>query len=472
MVALDPAALHDSLRDPVLGSIGFLNEVMGRYPDAISFAPGAPHPDFHDELDVHRYVERFLDHLVRVEGHDPERARRLLYEYGPARGLINGIVAEALRRDQGIDVPPAAIVITVGAQEAMLLALRALFGSSRDLLAVASPCFVGIVGAARLLDVGVVPVRETEHGIDLEALTEACRTARRDGHRVRACHLAPDFANPGGGRMSLDHRRDLLRLAQQEELLLIEDNTYGFTAAPTDELPSLKALDIDGRVLHIGTFAKTCFPAARVGYIVADQPITAENPSHSDPAPKRSGRTGLDAGPTGLDARPGGLDARPGGLDAGHGGERLLATELAALKSMITVNTAPLSQAAVAGFLLEHGGSLAEPSHRRAAIYRRNLACLLAALDRHLGEPPPAGVTWNRPEGGFFVRVRLPVPVDLDLLEVSAAKYGVLWTPMAPFYLDGGGDHQLRLSCSYLDPEQIETGVRRLADFIREEIGV
>jgi (S)-3,5-dihydroxyphenylglycine transaminase len=426
---LDSRTLHGSLDDPVLGSIGFLNEVMGRYPDAISFAPGAPHPEFVRGIDTRRYIDRFLDHLVGDRGMDPGRAERTLFEYGPAQGLINHIVADALHRDQGIRAGADAVVITVGAQEAMLLVLRALFGSGEEVLAVADPCYVGIVGAARLLDVPVVAVDESPEGFDVERLAELCGVARGFGRRVRACYVAPDFANPGGSRMSLECRHRLLELAAREDLLVIEDNAYGFTAPTGRELLGLKAMDTDRRVIHIGTFAKVCFPGARVGYVVADQ------------------RVGQAAG-----------------------GVRLLAQELADLKTMVTVNTSPLCQAVVGGMLLDHGGSLTDLARRKAALYRRNLACLLDSLDRHLPDGLSARIHWNRPDGGFFVRIHLPVPADLALLEVSAADYGVIWTPMAQFYLSGRGDNQIRLSCSYLDPEQIEAGVRRLARFLTKEV--
>ncbi|NUR25346.1 MAG: aminotransferase class I/II-fold pyridoxal phosphate-dependent enzyme, partial [Catenulispora sp.] len=206
---------------------------------------------------------------------------------------------------------------------------------------------------------------------------------------------------------------------------------YGFTCAPGDELPPLKALDTTGHVVGIGTFAKICFPGARVGYVVADQPVR----------------------------------------DAGTGRVQPLADHLAAVKTMVTVNTSPLCQAVIGGMLLEHGGSLAALGRRKTALYQRNLTHLREALDRHLPDAAGLGIAWNRPDGGFFLRMHLPVRVDADLLELSAAKYGVLWTPMAQFYLDGGGDRQLRLSCSYLDPEQIDLGVRRLATFLRKEIG-
>ncbi|WP_267244919.1 PLP-dependent aminotransferase family protein [Streptomyces sp. PR69] len=425
---IDHLSLHGSLQDPVIGSLSFLNEVMGRYPEAISFAPGAPHPNTLPDGDIQRYVDTFLGHLVQ-EGRSPDQARRLLFEYGPSRGLVNGVVHEALRRDHGIEASPDALVITVGAQEALLLVLRALFRSRDQVLAVADPCFVGVTGAARLLDLDVVPVAETPLGIDLDGLAEACRASRRAGRPIRALYTAPDFSNPGGGRMSLGCRRRLLDLAEREDFLVLEDNAYGFTAPAGSELPPLKALDTGRRVVHVGTFAKVAFPGARVGYVVADQRIT---------------------GPEGT--------------------VRLLADELATLKTMVTVNTSPLCQAVIGGMLLEHGGSLAELSRSKSELYRRNLTHLMDALDRHLGEGLPPGIHWSRPEGGFFVRLRLPVAADTALLEISALKYGVLWTPMTPFYLSGAGTHQLRLSCSYLGSEEIKEGVRRLAAFLRKEI--
>lgn len=426
-VFLDQAELHGSVTDPVLGSIGFLNEVMSRYPEAISFAPGAPHPAFFDDLDLGRLLDRFVEHLVSDRGWSRTRARRALVEYGPSRGLINHLVTDMLRGDFGVAAAPESVVVTVGAQEAMLLVLRALCRSADDVIAVANPCFVGITGAARLLDVPIVPVPETADGIDLDRLLSVCRETRGRGRQLRACYVAADFANPGGGRMSLACRQELLALAEDEDFLVLEDNVYGFTAADDAALPCLKALDTVGRVVHIGTFAKICFPGARVGFVVADQRIA----------------------------------------DTG----RLLADELAALKSMVTVNTSPLGQAVIGGMLLDHGGSIAELVRPKAIRYRRNLGRLLAALDEHLPPLRGRGVGWNHPDGGFFVMVDLPVPVDLGLLERSADRHGVLWTPMAQFHLDGSGANRLRLSCSYLDEDDIDEGVRRLAAFLTEEVG-
>ncbi|MEU5716253.1 PLP-dependent aminotransferase family protein [Streptomyces sp. NPDC020403] len=431
MLELRQSDLHGAFGDPVLGSISFLNEIMSRYPDAISFAPGAPHLAFLDDLDVARHVDTWVAHQVAERSLSREQARSLLYEYGPSRGLINELVADALRRDHGIEAGADAVVVTVGAQEAMVLTLHALCSRPGDLLAVVDPCFVGMRGAARLLDVPVVCVDEAEDGVDVDALRAQCRAARSRGGRIRALYISPDYSNPSGSLTSLAARRRLLDLAGQEDLLLLEDGAYGFTAPPGQEIPPLKALDAEGRVVYLGTFAKVCLPGTRVGYVVADQVI----------------RTG-------------------------DGSRRLLADELAVSKSMVTVNTSPICQAVVGGMLLEHGGSLKALAQRKSELYRRNLALLLDALDRHLPPEsgPAPGVSWSRPAGGFFVRMRLPVPADTALLETSASEHGVLWTPMSHFYASGKGDNELRLSCSYLEPDRIEEGTARLAGFLRKEV--
>jgi (S)-3,5-dihydroxyphenylglycine transaminase len=90
---------------------------------------------------------------------------------------------------------------------------------------------------------------------------------------------------------------------------------------------------------------------------------------------------------------------------------------------------------------------------------------LLAALERHFDDPV---ITWNSPSGGFFAVMDVPVRADEKLLELSARDYGVLWTPMSFFYLNGGGSHAIRLSCSALVPDQIDEGVRRLATLITD----
>ncbi|MER7706590.1 PLP-dependent aminotransferase family protein [Kitasatospora sp. NPDC097605] len=429
-VTLPLAELHASLADPLLDAMTFLNEVTTRYPRAVSFAPGRPYEGFFEPEDVPVYLDAYLDHLAAT-GLDRDAIRTTLFQYGPTKGVINDLVARTLAHDENLAVAPEALVLTVGAQEGMLLALRALCAGPDDVLLVSSPCYVGVTGAARLLDLTTVPVPEgPDGGPDPAAVRAAAREVRAAGRRPRALYVVPDFANPSGTSMPVPARTRLLETAAGEDLLVIEDNPYGFFARDGGERPTLKALDRDRRVVYLGSFAKTCFPGARLGYVVADQEVT------------------------------------------GPGGRRtLLADELAKLKSMTTVNTPALSQAVIGGMLLTHDCRLRAANAPAAAHYAANMGVLLAELERCFpaAERERLGLSWNVPEGGFFAVLTVAFAADDAAMERCARESGVLWTPMAPFYPAGGGEHRLRLSTSSLTPERIAAGVARLADFVRAE---
>jgi (S)-3,5-dihydroxyphenylglycine transaminase len=136
------------------------------------------------------------------------------------------------------------------------------------------------------------------------------------------------------------------------------------------------------------------------------------------------------------------------------------------------VNTPSLSQAVIAGILVTSGCRLRDVNRDAIAFYRANLDLLLAELDRWFPAQRRAalGIDWNQPGGGFFVVLTVPFVADDAALARSAGEHGVLWTPMAPFFLDGGGTHQLRLSCSYVQPAVLVEGVARLACFINEQV--
>jgi len=336
-----------------------------------------------------------------------------------------------LELDEGLVVPADSVMVTSGCQEAMLIALRTLCPGPQDVVLAVEPFYVGLTGAARILDVEVVPVPEGPDGLDPETVTAVARRVRATGRRPRALYLVPNFSNPSGVSLPVAARSRLLDVADEQDLLLLEDDPYGLFGLDDEPRPALKSLDTFGRVIYLGSFAKSCFPGARVGFLVADQTVVGE-----------------------------------------HGRRTLLAEEMSAVKSMTTVNTSPIAQAVIGGILIEAGCSLRAFNEGKLAFYRRNLRTLLAALDKHF--PPPLrdalGVRWNMPAGGFFAVLDVPFDADEDLLEVSAERYGVLWTPMSFFYADGG-DRALRLSCSYLEPERIAEGVRRLSRLVVDTAG-
>ena len=425
MVEIARADLHVSVSDPVATSMTFLNEVAGRYPRAISLAAGRPYDGFYSVDDITRYQKSYVDHLL-AGGLGEDQVRGMLLQYGRTNGQLGELISRMLEIDEGIVVPPDAVMVTAGCQEAMLIVLRALCPGPDDVVLAVEPCYVGLTGAARILGVEVVPVPEAPDGVDPGTVTEVARRVRAAGRRPRALYVVPNFSNPSGVSLPAATRRRLLDVAADQDLLLLEDDPYGLFGLDDDPRPTLKSLDTEGRVIYLGSFAKSCFPGARVGFLVADQTV----------------------------------------VDA-DGRRTVLADEMSAVKSMVTVNTSPISQAVIGGVLVESGCSLRTANRDKVAFYRNNLRTLLAALEEHFPQPgrTDRGVAWNVPNGGFFAVLDVPFTADEKLLELSAEQFGVLWTPMSFFYADGG-HRAIRLSCSYLEADRIAEGVRRLAQLV------
>jgi (S)-3,5-dihydroxyphenylglycine transaminase len=428
---LQQDSLHASLTDPVLDVMNFLNEVALRYPEVISFAPGRPNEQFYDTRQISSYLDAYLRYLSQDRGLTEAQIRTQLFQYGRTNGQINDLIARMLEKDEGIRAAPDSIVVTVGCQEAMFITLRALFARPTDVLLVGMPCYIGITGAAKLLGIEIVPVPEREDGLDLQALEARLGALQAEGKRPRALYLVADFANPSGRSLPLPARRRLLEIAARADLLVIEDNPYGFFFREGPRKPTLKSLDDRQQVIYLGSFSKYAFPSVRVGYAVVDQQVV------------------------------------------GASGQRhLLAEELSKIKSMLSVNTPPISQAIVGGMLLMNGGGLFEANREAIRFYKENMDAALQALERHFprGAAWAKEVTWNVPDGGFFLVMKLPIEADEALLELSARQYQVIWTPMRYFYLGTGGEHELRLSCSYLTPTRIEEGISRLARLIKSAV--
>lgn len=414
------------LTHPALDVMNFLNEVVLRHPTAISFAPGRPSEAFLDVAGRIAGVERFVDHQAERSGLSPERVLDHLGQYNRTNGIIHDLIARQLAEDEAIRVEPEAVIVTNGCQEAMLILLMGLFESGRDVLLVSDPTYIGITGAARLLGIPLVPVPMGPDGLEPAEVAAVVAEVRRSGRRPRALYDIPDFNNPLGTSMPVDHRRALLELAEEEDFLILEDNPYGMFAYDGPPAPTLKSLDRSRRVIYLGSFSKTLCPGLRAGYLVADQRVAGED-----------------------------------------GAEVLLAEELSKVKSLTTVTTSPLVQAMVGGFLLAHGCSLVGRVREMLPFYRRNRDRMLESLERTFGAAgtsPPA-VRWNRPQGGFFLTVTLPFPCDRERLRRCAGEYGVICCPMPFFSLSEGWENRIRLAFSYVSPDEIEEGVRRLGRF-------
>jgi 2-aminoadipate transaminase len=206
-------------------------------------------------------------------------------------------------------------------------------------------------------------------------------------------------------------RHRLYEVASRHRLPVVEDGFDGTLFYGERPPAPLKALDGAGLVVYIGTFSKILFPGLRLGWIVA--------------APE-------------------------------------LIERLEMAKDLADIHTSPLLQAAVFHFCRQR--LLDRHQARVLREYGRRRNALLASLQRRM----PPDVRWTESEGGFSLLVTLPEGMDAVALLARGAERGVAFTPGNAFFIDGGGERTLRLSFSALPAGQIDEGVKRLAESIRE----
>lgn len=415
------------MSEPTLDSMTFLNEVVGRYPKAISFAPGRPSPGL---FGVAKSLDLLRKHAPAILGRPDIRSEEALDEiaqYGRTNGIVHQHIARQLLNDEGLKLDPDRLVITNGCQEAMLLLLLTLFTPPRDVLLATEPVYLGITAAARLLGIEVAPIRLQPEGPDLEELAVVVQRLRRQGKVPRALYTIPDFDNPSGYTTSLETRHRLCVFARRNNLLLLEDTAYRMLRFESEPLPLLKAIDRE-QVVLLGSYSKTIFPGLRLGFLSGDVEVS--------------------------------LEGRP----------LPLSEIVSKAKSLTTINTSALMQATLASVLIENNHSLSSHAAMLSAHYREKRDALLVAMERHFSQAAnaPPGVCWNRPEGGFFVAVQLPFEFTMSMVEECAATAGVIIAPLSLFAFSTARFCAIRLSFSAVALEDIDRGIARLASFVRE----
>jgi (S)-3,5-dihydroxyphenylglycine transaminase len=419
--------LSERMSEPTLDSMSFLNEVVERYPRAISFAPGRPSPEL---FGVGRSLDLLRKHAPAILGRpdiQPEEALNEIAQYGRTNGIVHRHVARQLLQDEGLRLDPERLVITNGCQEAMLLLLLTLFTPGRDVLLATEPVYLGMTAAARLLGIEVVPIRLLPDGPDLEELTAATELLRQRGKIPRALYTIPDFDNPSGYSTSLLKRQYLCAFGRRHNLLLLEDMAYRALRYEREPLPLLKAISPE-HVILLGSYSKTLFPGLRLGFLSGD-------------------------------------------VEVSLAGRVVPLSEIACkAKGLTSINTSPLMQATLAAVLIENEHRLSSHVAMVLAHYRKKRDALLRAMERHFSHDPSEfpDVHWNRPEGGFFVTVHVPLEFTMSLVEECAAREGVIVAPMSLFAFARAHGHAVRLSFSAVAVEDIDKGVARFASFVRK----
>ena len=428
---MEPIRATSGLRPDQMEGLNFLNEATYRYPGAISFVAGRPA----DRLVSVRACYSWLNGLSKYWRTKNKIENGAFWhelgQYSATAGIICEILAKHLECDEGLRVSANSIVVTNGCQEAMFLTLLALFDRDRDVLLVQDPAYVGITGSAAIAGVSIWPIPEDE---EMSAFLDfAVDQAAKRNRRIRAIYLVPDHSNPTGSSLSESQRSALLGRAYRHDVYVIEDNPYRSICFSAERIPTLKALDqaLGGnRVIYLGSFSKCLMPGLRIGYVVADL--------------LRHQTTGKT---------------------------ELLANELGRIKSFVSLTTSPVLQAMVGGLLVKAGFSLSTSNEKRSAFYRERRDTMLEALEKAFRREAREGaISWSRPEGGFFVRMRVPQNFLMkDALE-CASHFHVIACPMDLFSLSGSHQKEIRLSYSNSGHAEIRAGIRRLAEYLKKRM--
>jgi DNA-binding transcriptional MocR family regulator len=373
-------------------------------PDIISFAGGIPDPALFP-------VEAVRDAYAEVLG-GGEAGTALQYQvsegYLPLRRWLVKQMGSL-----GVACDEHNIFITSGSQQALDY-LGKLFLSPGDTALVTWPTYLGALQAFNAYEPRYD--RLTPDGGNMTP--DAYRTAAaQNGGRAKFAYLVPDFANPTGITLSRAQRENVLDLARELDIAVIEDAAYRMLRYDGEAEPSILALDcarsggIDkARTILCGSFSKILSPGMRVGWVCAPRNVV----------------------------------------------EKLVLMKQASDLHSPSINQMVIHRVAEGIFDAQVG--------KLIDAYRGRRDGLLAALEAHM----PKGVTWTRPDGGMFVWVTLPEGADATALLARAVKEArVAFVPGNAFHADGTGRNTLRLSFTLATPRAISEGIPRLAALLK-----
>jgi 2-aminoadipate transaminase len=254
-------------------------------------------------------------------------------------------------------------------------------------------------------------VRTDDHGMDTDDLQRVL-----EAHPgAKMVYTVPDFQNPTGVTMAYERRHRLLELAEEHDLLVVEDTPYRSLRYEGSPLPTLLSLDENGRVLHLGSFSKILAPGLRLGWATGSPEVV----------------------------------------------ERLGLLKLAADTQNSTLN-----MAATAAYLSSY--DVDAHVHRMLPVYRHKRDLMLETMEAHF----PDAVRRTRPEGGLFVWLRFPDGFDATrfLADVLLPQERVAYVPGATFFPVEQQPNHARVSYSGVPDERLVDGITRWGKLLQREL--
>jgi 2-aminoadipate transaminase len=374
-------------------------------PGIISLAGGFP--------DTRAFGEEAFREISHQVAADSAQA----LQYGPTGGLegIKEIIVDVMEAE-GIRAREEDVFVTTGAQQGLDLVGK-VFLDEGDAVLCEGPTYAGALNAFAAYRPRIIHVPMDRAGMIPVVAREELKKARRQGIHVKFIYTVPNFHNPAGVTLAAERRRELLEIAREFDLVILEDNPYGMLRFEGERLSTIASLEQESgepdRVVYLGTFSKIFAPGVRLGWV---------------------------------HAQPGILHK----INIGKQGADLCSSNL--------------SQMLIYSYF-KHA-DWHSYVRRLTTLYKERRDAMLDALLEFM----PEEVNWTHPEGGLFVWATLPSYLDATAMLPQAVKKNVAYVPGEGFYTDGAGKNCMRLNFSFVEPEKIRRGIEILAEVIRERM--
>jgi 2-aminoadipate transaminase len=337
-----------------------------------------------------------------------------LFEYGPQRGetgLIAHII-DNLNRFEGLNLKHENLMIISGSTHGIDMICRLFAGAGEGIL-LEAPTYMDAIHIFRDHKSELHPVEMDENGVIMEDMRKTVERLSSEGNPPKLFYTIPNFQNPTGGTTTEERRREILDLARRYGFIILEDDVYRDIAFEGNPPPSYFALADGCGVLRIGSFSKTLAPGLRLGWVVGET---------------KDIDTCINCGTT----------------EMGGGAN-------------------PFVSHIVTRYL--ESGKWEAHILKLQNIYNDRRDIALNTLERTM----PDGVQWTVPSGGFFLWITLPPSVTVSALQSASLEKKVVFSAGPDFFVDQeDGKHNFRLAYSFAEPDELEGGIRILAETIDE----
>ncbi|HEU5375928.1 MAG TPA: PLP-dependent aminotransferase family protein [Ktedonobacteraceae bacterium] len=336
-------------------------------------------------------------------------------QYGPEQGTQNLItfLVEKIKREQGLSIQAANLMIVAGSTHAVDMLTR-LYARSRGAVLVEAPTYADALHIFRDHQIDLYAIPMDAAGLVPQALEQQLAQLDAQGIYPSMLYTIPNFHNPTGRTLPTARRLEIIKLARRYNFLIVEDDVYHDLSFEGSVPASFAALaqDDGDRVVSIGSFSKTLAPGLRLGWLLGSREII---------------QTCITCG----------------AMQMGGGANPFVAQMIAEYCQ---------------------GGHWEKHVARLQALYKMRCDVALSALKQHM----PADVEWTQPAGGFFIWLTLPEYVFAQSIKHLALQNGVALAAGEGFFVHpSDGEHHLRLAYSCATPNDIEAGIRILAQLIR-----